>query len=136
MFNGDRGASSDDSVYVRRAHPERSRMIADMTRGVSTSLQQTTGRAAHGLFLLVRMMVKRVLRAHRRRVARRELESLDDRMLKDIGLSRGSILYETERVWTGIGGPEPSLVRSTREASSKVGVVALAREEETLGRAA
>jgi uncharacterized protein YjiS (DUF1127 family) len=111
-------------------------MIADVMRGASARLQQMTGRAAGGLLRFGRTLAKRVLRAHRRRVALRELESLDDRMLKDIGLSRGSIPYEMERALTGIGGARTSLMRSTREASSGDGVIALARGQEIFRRAA
>jgi uncharacterized protein YjiS (DUF1127 family) len=131
MFNGDRRTVSDHGVYVGRAHRERSRMIADMG-----PLQEMMVRAARGPLRFGRTLAKRVLRAHRRRAALRELEALDDRMLKDIGLSRGSIPCAIERMLTGIGGAGTVLTRSTREVSSEDGVVALAHEEETFHRAA
>jgi uncharacterized protein YjiS (DUF1127 family) len=121
MFNGDRG-TANLSLYVKQAHREQGRMIASMTGGASARLKQMTGRVGRGLLRFGRTLAERVLRAHRRRVALRELEALDDRTLKDIGLSRGSIPYQVERTLTGSGGA--GFMRPTQKAAPKVGVVA------------
>ena len=83
---------------------------------------------------MARTLVNRVVCAHRRRVAIRELAALNDWILNDIGLSRASIPYVIERALTGIGGTGTTLIRVTPDA--KDGAIAVAREEETFRRAA
>ena len=122
MFNGDRGAASDLGVCVG-ADRGQGTMIASTTRGAGARLQQMTGRVGRGVVGFGQALAKRMLRAHVRRVSLRELESLDDRTLKDIGLARGSIPYHIERTLTGIDGGGTALARSMQRTSSK-GVVA------------
>jgi uncharacterized protein YjiS (DUF1127 family) len=123
MFNGDRGAASDLGVYVG-THQGQGTMIASTTRGAGAPLQQMTGRVGRGVVRFGQVLVERILRAHLRRVAFRELEALDDRTLKDIGLARGSIPYHIERTLTGIDGGGTALARSMQRTSSKGVVVA------------
>jgi uncharacterized protein YjiS (DUF1127 family) len=89
-----------------------------------------TGGVARGLLRFGRTLAERVLRAHRLRVALRELESLDDRMLKDIGLSRGSFPYEIA------GAVRDATPAVDARGLIRDGVIAVAREEETFHRAA
>ena len=43
------------------------------------------------MFGFMRRITKHMARSHRSRATARELASLDDRMLRDIGISRGQI---------------------------------------------
>jgi uncharacterized protein YjiS (DUF1127 family) len=113
MFNGDRGAASDLGVCVG-ADRGQGTMIASTTRGAGARLQQMTGRVGRGVVRFGQALAKRMLRAHVRRVSLRELEALDDRTLKDIGLARGSIPYHIERTLTRIDAGGTALVRSTQ----------------------
>jgi len=60
-----------------------------------SSLPQVAPRASRGLIL---DFVATLLEWQYRRVARRELASLDERMLRDIGLDAGTVDYEV-RQW-------------------------------------
>ncbi|PTW60962.1 uncharacterized protein DUF1127 [Breoghania corrubedonensis] len=69
-----------------------------------TTAQRTSRRFAPFSMIVMRKLRAAVLRAWRRRQRRRALDRLDDRMLSDIGLSRGAHGYD----------PLPSPGRPTR----------------------
>jgi uncharacterized protein YjiS (DUF1127 family) len=125
----------DYGVYIERTHRERSRTIDETMRTAAAGLREMAGGVAVRLVALGRALVERGVRAHRRRTALRELEALDDRMLKDIGLTRGAIPYEIDRALRGIGRAGTTVMRSTRNVAREDGAVPVAREG-TFGRAA
>ena len=47
--------------------------------------------------LILGLIVATLREWHRRRVARRELASLDERMLRDVGLDPGTVYYEASQ---------------------------------------
>lgn len=65
---------------VAAAHAERSAKFAELT-----------GWAVGRIATAMKMLVKRLAEARKRRAAAARLAALDDRMLRDIGLSRGEI---------------------------------------------
>jgi len=77
--------------YVARAHSERARLMSGLLASAVTGVWNLARWASGGLGRLGRAVVSGVIRGHRRRVAIRELLALDDRLLKDIGISRGQI---------------------------------------------
>lgn len=85
---------------------------------------------------MARTLLNRIVCAHRRQVALRELAALNDRILNDIGLSRASIPHVIDRALTQIGGTGMTLIRVTRDTSLKDCATAVARKEETFRRAA
>lgn len=72
---------------TNRAHGERAKATSAMLAG-----------AARGLGRAGRFIVSGVLTARRRRAAIRQLNTLDERMLKDIGISRGEIQYLVDQM--------------------------------------
>jgi uncharacterized protein YjiS (DUF1127 family) len=79
--------------YVNRAHDERARLVSALLAGAATGLETLAGTAGRGLERVGRSVLSGVATARRRRAAIRQLNALDDRMLKDIGISRGEIQY-------------------------------------------
>lgn len=133
MFSGEQRVSGDLSMYVG-VHGGQGTMIASTAGSTGASFQQMAGRVGLGVMRFGRRLARRALCAHQRRVALRELEALDDRMLKDIGLARGSIPYQLEGALTAIDEAGTAIVRSTQRTSSKgVGRV---DEEDACGCAA
>jgi len=84
--------------YVNRAHEERAKAVSALLAGAATGLGSLAGTAARGLGRAGRNVASGVVTARRRRGAIRELHALDDRMLKDIGLSRGEIPYLVDQM--------------------------------------
>lgn len=110
MFNANHG---EYSVYVCQAQRARNAAIADTISCAGTLIRKMTGRVAGSLLGAFGTQVSRVLDAHRQWRALRELEALDDRLLKDIGLSRGSLPYWTQREMVGHGRQGLATVRPT-----------------------
>jgi uncharacterized protein YjiS (DUF1127 family) len=84
--------------YVDRAHDERAKAASALLAGAAAGLGTLAGTAVRGLGRAGRGIVSGVVTARRRSVAIRELYALDDRMLKDIGLSRGDIQYVVDQM--------------------------------------
>jgi uncharacterized protein YjiS (DUF1127 family) len=83
---------------VGRAHEERARAISTMLTGAATGLGNLAATIGRGLGQAGRSIASGVVAARRRRVAMHQLQALDDRMLKDIGISRGEIPFLVERM--------------------------------------
>jgi uncharacterized protein YjiS (DUF1127 family) len=79
--------------YAGRAHAERAKAISAMLAGAPTGFANVAVTVGRGLKRVGRSIVSGVVTAQRRAAAMRQLRALDDRMLKDIGISRGQIPY-------------------------------------------
>jgi uncharacterized protein YjiS (DUF1127 family) len=79
--------------YLKQARAERANVISAALRGVG-SLGE---RAVRALGRVGRTIVSTVVTGHQRRAAMRELEALDDWILKDIGISRSDIPFLVEQ---------------------------------------
>ena len=69
---------------------------AEALRGAFAAVFRPVVRVVTGLAAVLLAGTRSLRLWRRRRVALRELQSLDDRMLKDIGVPRGQILYVVE----------------------------------------
>ena len=78
-------------AILREAREARDRAVADLLAGAAAGLGRIATAVWRGLVLAGGIMVSTIATARRRRTAIRELQALDDRMLKDIGISRGDI---------------------------------------------
>lgn len=80
------------------------RHFPDASRGIAQS-HAATGSATADIALWLLGLIRRALRAalehlllwHDRAAQRRQLQMMDDRMLKDIGLTRADVDAETEK---------------------------------------
>ena len=97
-FNDPRGLSRE--AVLREAREARAQALADLLAGAATGLGHLAAMAVRGLVRAGRSIVSGVATAQRRGAAIRELQSMDDRMLKDIGISRGDIPFLVERQLT------------------------------------
>jgi hypothetical protein len=82
MSNGYRRMARDFGAYIERPQRERSRTMEAMMGTAAAGLREMLGRVTVRLVALGRALVERGVRAHRRRTGLRELEALDDRMVK------------------------------------------------------
>jgi uncharacterized protein YjiS (DUF1127 family) len=89
--NDPRGRSPE--AVLREAREARDRAVSALLAGAATGLGHLAGTVGRGLGRAGRSLVSGVATARRRHVAVRELEALDDRLLKDIGISRGDIPF-------------------------------------------
>jgi uncharacterized protein YjiS (DUF1127 family) len=103
--------------FVNRAHDERAKVVSALLTCAATGVGTLAGTAARGLERAGRNIVSGVVTARRRRAAIRELHALDDRMLKDIGLSRGDIPYVVDR--------QLSAERAATEGATEHGQIAV-----------
>lgn len=84
-------------TILREAQEARARELAALLAGAPAGLANLGITAVRGLVRAGRRIVSGVATAQRRRAAIRELQALDDLLLKDIGISRGDIPFLIER---------------------------------------
>jgi uncharacterized protein YjiS (DUF1127 family) len=116
MVFGTLGAAEAQRVYIERAHQARSRMVLKAAGLAFAGLGRITAQVTVGVLRLGRSLIERAMNAHRRRVALFALEALDDRILSDIGLSRGSLPFATGQASTGIAKVETRRSHGTADA--------------------
>ena len=83
--------------YAGRADAGRATAISAMLAGAATGLVNLAATVGRGLRRVSRSIVSGLVTARRRAAAMRDLQALDDRMLKDIGISRGQIPFLVDR---------------------------------------
>lgn len=86
-------AGKADSDIMARARAERAKVMSAILNGAGRALGALGVTVMGRLRREGRSMVSRAVLAHNRRRARLELESLDDRILQDIGISRSQIPF-------------------------------------------
>ena len=79
--------------FLEQARAERAKVMSAALHGVGS----LGGRAARAMERAGRTIFSGMITAHQRRAAMRQLEVLDDRILKDIGISRSDIPFLVER---------------------------------------
>jgi uncharacterized protein YjiS (DUF1127 family) len=94
--------------------------------GAAAAIWNLAGTAGHGLGRAGRTVVSRIVLARRRRAAIRELEALDDRLLKDIGISRSLIPFLVDG---GLSEERPGT------GATKRGDIALLPDRQVAGQA-
>ena len=77
--------------YLRRTRQERSQMFAKLSRHAAVGLAQLVREPVTIAGDIGLSTWRRIVRWHLRRAAVRDLMSLDDRLLRDIGLRRSDI---------------------------------------------
>ncbi len=126
--NGSQGLSRYQS-YIEAAHRLRSQevwRIAGMVgRGAAALVRAAFGSLA--------WLVRRVVKAHRLRMAERKLHELDDRLLDDIGITRGQIETVVRDGRQTQQTKEPGGPRHPHEARRATEVVALRRDSDLMG---
>jgi uncharacterized protein YjiS (DUF1127 family) len=80
-------------AVLREARKSRDEALSALLAGVAMGVGHFAGAVVRGLGQTGRSLVSGVATARRRRIAIRELEAMDDRLLKDIGISRGDIPF-------------------------------------------
>ncbi len=79
--------------FLEQARAERAKVVSAALDGVGS----LGARAVRALGRAARTIVSSLVTGHRRRAAMRELQALDDWILKDIGISRSDIPFLVER---------------------------------------
>lgn len=77
--------------HIARGRSARAKAISAALTSAAKGVWTLSRWAGRGLGRAGRAVASGVIRSHRRRVAIRQLQALDDRLLKDIGVSRGQI---------------------------------------------
>lgn len=77
--------------HVARGRLERARVISTVLTAAAKGVWSGARWTARALAWSGRTVISGVVRAHRRRTAIRQLYALDNRLLKDIGISRDQI---------------------------------------------
>ena len=96
-------------AILREARGARDRTVADLLAGAASGLGRIATAVWRGLVLAGRNMVSTIATARRRRMAIRELQALDDQILKDIGISRGDIpLLVEQQLSAKLSGSTPA----------------------------
>ena len=92
MYRRETLSSQTIQAYVARGRG----LQAEALRGAFAATFRPVGRIVAGLSTALLSGLRSLRLWRRRRVALRELQSLDDRMLKDIGVPRGQIFHVVE----------------------------------------
>jgi len=111
--------------HIARGRSARAKVISAALTGAAASVWTLTRWAARGLGRAGRTVVSGLIRSHRRRVAIRQLHALDDRMLKDIGVSRGQIPLVVEGTLAA--------TRGVKAGSSESGEIAAFPQRQRIG---
>jgi len=84
-------------ALLREARNARARAVSTFLSGAATGLARLAAKVGRGLARVGRGIVSGVVATQTRRAAIREMQALDDRLLKDIGVSRSDIPFLVER---------------------------------------
>jgi len=97
--------------FIARAHEERRQLARQWARRTSQALQLTWGRVGE----LYRAAVRRLIVRQNRLAALRQLAAMNDRELRDIGLSRLEIMAaaRSDTAWPR-GDRSPSTTQATQ----------------------
>lgn len=87
------GRDRDDGMYADSARAE---VVSQGRNGGAAGIGRRAIKITHSLAQATRTFASAVVRAHQRNAAIRELQALDDWLLKDIGIHRSQIPYLVE----------------------------------------
>ncbi len=111
MFYAYGNVAGPHAEHFRRARAERAKVATALSRRAVEGLGAAVRWIGGGMWRAGRTALSGTVAAWRRRVAVRQLQALDDRMLKDIGISRSEIHFMVR--------DQLSLGRATRVAATR-----------------